>query len=262
MLCALLAATAPAQQALPAAPGATPQLEHKLVLAFLSDQRALLATTHKEHVVTAKDNHRDGRTLQVWYVKGRAVSETVALDDRALSAEEVRAEHARACARAAALAARTPPPLGELEFGGHRYPFARLARDYLYLHPRILVWNGRPTWAYNAVPNPGVRARSREEKLLLHSHGEVYVDAADLHVVRMTIHNSQPVTYGLGVLATIREADFLLQLQRLAPGVWLPSAAGFHLRATVLLFDQLSRAKEQRFYQYSVAHAAGLGCGE
>lgn len=236
------------------------------MLAFQRDQRALLSTTHREHVLTRKDAASDGRTLQVWYVNGRAVGETTALDDRPLGARELAAEHARFCERAASDAARTPPPLGELEFGGRSYPFARLARDYNYINPRTILWNGRPTWVYDAVPNPAVHARSREETLLLRSRGEVYVDAADRHVVRMTIRNTQPVRYGLGVLATIHEADFMLQLQRVAPGVWLPAEADFHLQATILLLDHLTRAKEQRFFDYSEVAATGtepsrLGCG-
>lgn len=237
-------------QDLPPAPPATPALEQRLTEAFQQDQRALLGYTHREHVVTRKDQQKEGRTLFVWYVRGRAVSETTALDNRALRDEELRAEHARACARAAAAAERKPPPLGVIEFGGHSYPFARLAHDYRYGNPRTVLWNGRATWIYDAIPNPDVRARSREEKLLLHSRGEVYVDAEDRHVVRMAIQSTGAVRYLLGMLATIHHADFLLELQRVQPGVWLPQEAGFHLQATVLLFDHLTRSKETRYYDY------------
>ncbi len=245
-LCGLLCGA----QGLPPAPPATPTLEQRLTEAFQRDQQVLLGYTHREHVITRKDREMDGRTLSVWYVRGRAVSETIALDSRTLNNEERSAEHARACERAAATAKRQPPVLGVMEFGGHSYPFARLAHDYRYTNPHTILWNGRATWVYDAVPNPEVHARSREEKLLLHSRGEVYVDAKDQHVVRMVIESTRPVRYLLGMLATIHHADFLLELERVQPGVWLPKEADFHLQATVLLFDHLTRSKVTSYYDY------------
>lgn len=252
----LMGTVAAAAQGLPPAPAATAALEQRLLVAFQADQQALLGYTHREHVVTRKDQQTDARTLSVWYVHGRAVSETIALDNRTLSNEELSAEHARACERAAAAAQRQPPRLGVIEFGGHSYPFARLAHDYRYTDPHTVVWNGRPTWVYEAVPNPDVRARSHEEYLLLHSRGEVYVDAEDQHVVRMAIQSTGTVRYLLGVLASIHHADFLLELERRQPGVWLPKEADFHLQATVLLFHHLTRSKQTRYYDYSATPGA------
>ncbi|MGH8128641.1 MAG: hypothetical protein ACRD0Y_00580 [Terriglobales bacterium] len=255
-MCALLA---PAQTPAPPPP-ASPALEQRLIAAFQRDQNALRAYTHREHVVTRKDKDLDGRTLLVWYVHARPVRETIALDHRTLSKDERTAEHGRACERAAAAAKRTPPPAGVVEFGGHTYPFAKLAHDYLYSNPRTVQWQGRTTWAYDAVPNPHAHARSREETLLLHSRGEVYVDAADEHVVRLSIHSTATVRYLLGVLASIQQAGFLLDLQRIRPGVWLPAEADFHLRATVLLFDHIVRSKTTAYFDYSVAANAAARC--
>lgn len=261
----MLTATLGAQQAQPkarsiSAPAPTAALEQLLTRKFAQGQAALREYVYREHVITQKDQSRDARTLIAWYVHGRPVSETVALDIRPLSRAEITAEHQRACARAAAQRQRKPPPLGVLEFGGHSYPFARLARDFLYTNPRAIVWHGRMTWAYEAVPNPATQARSHEEMLLLHSRGQVYVDAEDEQVVRISLHSTKPVHYAYGLVATIHQANFLLELQRLGPGLWLPAEADYHLDATILLVEHMVRSKQERFFDYTRASASTVPC--
>jgi len=239
----------PDPQSAPPPPAAA--IQARLIAAFQGDQEALLRFQHLEHVVTSRDGRRDGRTLRVWYVRGRAVSETIALDSRTLSPQELTAEHQRALQRARAAAQRPTAPAGVVEFDGQRYPFAKLADDYLYLDPQPRLWQGREIWVYQARPNPATASRSRAESLLLHSQGEVWVDAADLHVVRIALHTTSPVRYGLGVLATIHAAKLELDLQRHSHGVWLPAHADFQLSATILLVKSLTRSKQQSFSDYT-----------
>ncbi|HUX68385.1 MAG TPA: hypothetical protein VMV31_12935 [Terriglobales bacterium] len=235
----------------PASPPPAAAIEARLIAAFQNDQEALLHFQHLEHVVTGRDGAFDGRTLHVWYVHGHAVSETIALDHRALSPKEIAAEHQRALIRARDAAQRPPAPAGVVVFDGQRYPFAKLADDYLYRDPQRRVWRGREIWVYQAYPNPATASRSRAESLLLHSQGVVWVDAADLHVIRIELHTTSPVRYGLGVLATIHSAGLELDLERHSPGVWLPAHADFHLSATVLLVKSLLRSKQQTFSDYT-----------
>lgn len=250
-LATLLALTALALAArAQAAPPPAADIEAAIIANFERDQQALVTFEHHEHVVTVKDGERDARTLRVWYVNGHAVSETIALDDRTLSPAELAAEHQRALDRARAAAQRPPAPTGVIEFQGHTYPFARLAHDYVYTNPQTRQWMGRTFWVYQATPNPAVSSRSREESLLLRSSGEVWVDAEDQHAVRVMVHTTKPVRYGLGVLATIHQAALDLTLERQAPGLWLPAHAAFSVNATVLLFDSLHRAKTQDFSDY------------
>lgn len=193
----------------------------------------------------------DNRTLRVWYVNGHEVSETIALDNRELSAAELAAEHQRALQRAQDARSRPAPPTGVIVFEGYSYPFAKLADDYVYTNPQARIWQGREIWVYQAHPDPKAPARSRAETLLLHSQGEVWVDAADMHIIRIALHTTAPVHYGLGLLATIHQATLELDLQRQSPRVWLPAKADFHLRATVLLVHPLARSKTQNYSAYS-----------
>ncbi|HET9785273.1 MAG TPA: hypothetical protein VFP94_10005 [Terriglobales bacterium] len=256
LACALLAAGSAQQPAPPPAP--TPALQQRLLGAFQVDQRALLTYSHREHVTVVKDGKTQRTTTRVWYVHGRAVNETTARNGVPLTDSEQTLEHSYALKRAQAAAQRPAPPIGELEFSGRSYPFSRLAHDYLFQPLATRLWNGRTTWVYEASPNPDAKARSREEKLLLHSAGEVWVDVEDQHVVRIQIHATSPVRYGFGLLAVVHEADLLLELQRIQPGVWLPQTTAFHAQATVLMVDSIARAKEQLAYDYQPLEAARM----
>ncbi|MGH9417367.1 MAG: hypothetical protein ACRD01_12140 [Terriglobales bacterium] len=225
-------------------------IQDRLIAAFQRDQMALQQYVHREHVITIKDGARDARTLRVWYVEGREVEETIALDNRLLSPGELAAEHQRALQRARDAAARPPSPAGMLRFQGHAYPFARLANDYIYGDATTRTIGGRTIWVYQARPNPNAHPQSREEKLLLHTQGEVWVDAGDMHVVRIAVHTMGNVRYALGLVAVIHQANLELQLQRQKPDVWLPAKAGFSLRATILLVDTITRSKEQTYFDY------------
>lgn len=250
LLVALLLSPAAAQAAPASSPPPAAAVENVLIQRFQQDQAALQSYVHLEHVVTEKDGRLDGRTLRVWYVNHRQVSETIALDDRQLSPAELQAEHQRALQRAREAAQRKAPQPGFLEFDGKTYPFDRLAHDYVYGPARLGVWNGRNVWIYPARPNPDVPSRSRAETLLLKSAGEVWVDAEDVHVVRIQIHTTSTVRYGLGILADIHHASLDLSLHREAPGRWLPTQASFKLDATILLLKHLTRSKQQSFYDF------------
>lgn len=231
-------------------------IKSRLIANFKSDQLGLERFVHQEHVCTNKDGVRDARTLRVWYVNGREVSETIALDNRRLSPEEIAAEHARALERARQAGLRPSPPAGMIVFEGQSYSFEKLAGDYVYGPAETRTWQGRTVWVYPARPNPNAPSRSRAESLLLHSQGEIWVDAEDMHVIRVALHTTAPVHYGLGVLATIHRAELDLQLQREAPGLWLPAEADFSLDATVFLVKRLERSKTQTYSAYSEAASA------
>lgn len=234
----------------PAAPPPAEQIKANLIVNFQHDQEALLGYVHHEHVITMKDGERDARTLRVWYVNGHEVNETIALDDRQLSAEELSAEHARAMKRAEEAAQRPPAKTGVLVFGGHEYPFAKLANDFIYGPATVKTWNGRKVWVYPATPNPHAHGRDRAETLLLHTAGEVWVDAEDEHVIRVSVHLTSPVRYGFGVLATVHQAALDLLLQRHAPDEWFPAETDFSVEATVLFVKTITRAKHTTYADY------------
>lgn len=224
-----------------------------LIRNFSDDQAAVFRYRHLEHVIEKKDGKVTDKTQLVWYVNGHEVSEITGYRNQPLSPAQRAAEQRKAMARARQLADREPAPTGVIEVNHKQYPFSKLADDYVYGPGKVMQWQGRTVWVYPAEPNPNTPNRSREEEALLSSRGEIWVDAQDLHVVRIQIHTFEPVRYWLGVLATVHQAQIDLELQRYAPGVWLPETANFSFQATVLLFKNLARSKTQIFSEYVAA---------
>lgn len=222
-----------------------------LIRNFSNDQAAVTRYRHTQRVIEKKDGKVTDKTQLVWYVNGHEVSEITGYGNTPLSPAQRAEEHRKAMERARQMASREPAPVGVIVVNHKQYPFARLASDYVYGPGKVMQWRGRTVWVYPAEPNPNAPNRSREEEVLLSSRGEIWVDAQDLHVVRIQIHTFEPVRYWLGVLATVHQAELDLELQRSAPGVWLPETADFSFQATVLLFKHLARSKTQIFSDYA-----------
>lgn len=257
-LAALIFCAAPSP-ARPAA-GSPPSAESIRAVAvrnFSADAENLWRYSHLETEVLTKNGRTTRRKLWVYYVNGHQVSITLAVNGHAVSGEQLAQERHDAQMRAADLRLRPPPPAGSLVFNGRAYPFAKLAGDYLYAPARVEQWRGRTTWIYPVTPNPNAPARSREEQVLLSSEGEVWVDAQDLHVVRISLHTFEPVKYFLGILATVHSAHLDLQLQRIAPGEWMPDRTDFAFDATILVFKRLRQSKLQTFTDFQPLPASG-----
>ena len=253
---AALALLAAAPAAFAQAPAASPppidSMRAELIRNFSADQRNVWRYSHRERVALAKNGRVTRRRLLVYFVNGHQVTITLANNGQPLTAAQLEDERHAAQARAAELRHRPPPPAGSLIFNGRAYSFAKLANDFLYAPGRVDRWQDRTVWIYAATPNPNTPSRSREEQVLLGSKGEIWVDAQDHHVVRITLHTFEPVKYFLGILATVHSAHLDLQLARRTPGEWLPARTDFAFDASILLFKRLREAKTQNFSDFQL----------
>lgn len=223
---------------------------------FTADEAALWRYLHQERIILVKDGSRSDRTVHVFYVHGRAVAPAIAVGGKPLGPRALANQQRAAAERVAQLARRKPPPLGAVEFHGHSYSFKKLAEDFHYGPAKVLQWHGRTTWVYPAWPNPNVPHTTRAEQVLLASRGTVWIDAKDLHLVRVEMHTFRPVKYFAGILATVHHATLDLELQRIAAGVWLPRRIAFRLQATILLFKTFDEAKVETYWGYHRATTA------
>ncbi len=234
------------------APPSAAAIRPTLLRNFSDDQAAVWRYRHVERVVIDKNHHLEDRTVRLDYVHGHEVPMVLAINGRPLQPAALAGQRAAARKRAQAMAKRPPAPRGGLVFNHKFYSFARLANDYVYGQPSARQWHGRLTWVYPASPNPAVHSRSRAEQILLASRGAIWVDAGDLHVCRIEVATFQPVRYWLGFLATVHNAGLDLELERHAPGRWLPAYAHFWANATILLFKSFSETKTQRFSDWQL----------
>jgi len=245
----LLLGLTPARAGVATLPTAA-SLRALLIHNFQQDQAALQRYSYLEHVVALRNGVREGRTFYVHFINGHPVSETVALDDRALRPEEREAEHRRALQRGRDAAAKPPAPANSIEVNRKRYSFEKLANDFQYGPAHLATWRGRPTWVFPATPVPGLRSGTPEEQMLLTAQGEIWVDVADRHVVRVTIHTTAPVRYYFGLGAVVHHAAIDLELQRHRPGEWLPASSDLEVSATVLLVKPVVQSKQSTYSDF------------
>ncbi len=226
------------------------QLRPLLLHNFIQDEMANTHFSHVEHDEIGRNGKWEGYTATMFYVKGHPVRQITALDARQLSPQELAGQANAARQTATDDAKRDWAPFGVVKVSKEQIPFSQLANDYLYGTPSLRTWRGRPTWVLPMTPNPDNKSRSRAEDILLSSRGELWVDAQDLHVVRIQIHMFQPVRYLLGVLATVHAANLDMQLERYAPGVWVPQKVQFGANATIAFLKHWSESKQQDFWNY------------
>jgi hypothetical protein len=86
-------------------------------------------------------------------------------------------------------------------------------------------------------PNPSYKPKKDDfNKIMQKFSGAVWVDAADLQVVRIEAWMASALKVGGGVLATLKPGGgFVLEQERFNNEIWLPSYAEFNFTARVLL---------------------------
>lgn len=111
--------------------------------------------------------------------------------------------------------------------------------------------DGRPAYALDFAPRPGLTARKVLERALNSLAGRVLVDATDFQVVSVEARLVAPLKVGGGLAATVREATISYRAQRLADGAWLPCVVGIRLRGRTGLVFRLDSAFRFEFSDYA-----------
>jgi hypothetical protein len=283
---ALLAAAPPAAgQARPgpAARTLAPFPAEELIRAVARAQRradlAVTASTF-DQVEVRTDFGKDGRPRttrrrRFQYFSGdepgRATRELVEVDGRPATAEEMREQaeddekerRQREEREAEARASRPPGARGEEEdplIGARR--LSDLIDRFSYGAVEEVRVEGRPAYALDFAPKPGLRTSTLGDRALNSLAGRVLVDATDFQVVSVEAHLVAPVKVGMGLGANVRSAAISYRAQRVAEGAWLPCVVGLHLQGRVALVRRLDSAFRFEFSgyaRYSVEVEADVG---
>lgn len=234
-------------------------IEARVIRNFTRDQFANWRYRHSEKITIVKNGHAESRMVRIRYIGGHADARVLAVGGRGpLRPWEIAAQRRAAARRARALAHRPPMQAGGFRFRHHWYGFQRLANDFLYGPGVERPWRGRMIWVYPLRPNPAVRGRTLEEKILLYSRGQIWIDARSLHVARIQLATFAPVHYWLGLLATVQSAGLDFRLHPRSSAVWLPAYVHFFVRSRILLFRHFSESKTQLFSAYTRLEDARL----
>jgi len=247
-----------------------------------AQRRADLAVTAStfDQVEVRTDFDKDGRPKTIRrrryeYFSGddpsRATRELVEVDGRPPTEEEKREEaeddakarRKRLEREAKERAARPPGVHGEEEdplIGARR--LSDLIARFSYGPVEELVVDGRPAYALDFAPKPGLRTSTLGDRALNSLAGRVLVDATDLQVVSVEAHLVAPVKVGMGLGANVKSATISYRAQRLSEGAWLPCVVGLHLQGRVALLlrlDSAFRFEFSGFARYSVEVETDVG---
>jgi len=283
---ALLAAVPPAAGQAPAGQAVrtvAPFPAEELIRAVARAQRradlAVTASTF-DQVEVRTDYGKDGRpktTRRRRYQyfsgdePGQPTRELVEVDGRPATAEEKREQaeddakdRRKRLEREAEVRASHPPGArGDEEdplIGARR--LSDLIARFSYGPVEELVVDGRPAYALDFAPKPGLRTATLGDRALNSLSGRVVVDATDLQVVSVEAHLVAPVKVGMGLGANVKSATISYRAQRLSEGAWLPCVVGLHLQGRVALLlrlDSAFRFEFSGFARYSVEVETDVG---
>lgn len=236
-----------------------------------AQRRADLAVTAStfDQVEVRTDFGKDGRPKTIRrrryeYFSGddpsRPTRELVEVDGRPPTAAEKREEaedDAKARRRrvereAKERAARPPGVRGEEEdplIGARR--LSDLIARFSYGAVEEVRAEGRPAYALEFRPKPGLPAGTLGDRALNALAGRVVVDATDLQVVSVEAHLVSPVKVGGGVAVNVKSARISYRAQRVSEGAWLPCIVELRLTGRTALFFRLDSAYRFEFSGYA-----------
>jgi hypothetical protein len=127
----------------------------------------------------------------------------------------------------------------------------------------------RPAWIVTLTPKPGYIPTSSRAELLKHMDGKLWIDKQDLQWAKAEAHVIDTISIGL-ILARISPgARITLDMERVAPGLWMPRKISINGVARVLLVHNKILNEQLEFTGYhlglakpantQVAHMAGQG---
>lgn len=190
-----------------------------------------------------------GVTRELLEVDGRPATEE---ERREVAAEDAKDRRRRADREAQRRASRPPEVSGSEEdplVGPLR--LSDLIGRFTFGPVEEVLADGRPAYALDFAPRPGLLTQSVLERALNALAGRVLVDATDLQVVSVEARLVAPVKVGGGLALNVRNATISYRAQRLADGAWLPCVVGLRLQGRTGLLFRLDSAFRFEFSGYA-----------
>ncbi len=110
---------------------------------------------------------------------------------------------------------------------------------------------GRTAWVLECSPRAGYKARSLRARVFEKTRGKVWIDAADLQLVRVDAAVFDTVSIGWGIAAKIQKGTrFRIDRRKIADGAWLPESQTIRFAARVMMVKSLAMEDSARFSDY------------
>jgi hypothetical protein len=177
-------------------------------------------------------NKTTTRAFEVFYVLGRPVRRQVSENGVEFTAKQRADEDRRVEKRVAEIRRKRPDTESEGE--AERKLGEALARFDLRCVGREEV-DGRTTVVLTLAALPGDR-EIEGDKYLRKLAGRFWVDEQESQLVRAEVHTTSSIKVGLGVLASVSEAQASFAFAKVAEDTWLPSRIETRGKGRILLF--------------------------
>lgn len=109
---------------------------------------------------------------------------------------------------------------------------------------------GRDAWVIDGEPRPGYVPHIKEGKFLSKFHGRVWVDKADLQLVKMDVECLDTISWGLFLARFHKGSRLMLEQTRVNDEVWLPAHVTAKIDVRLGLVKNFDVDLEQSFRDY------------
>lgn len=208
---------------------------------------------YREFDAGGKLTDRSLATRRIDFVDGIRVSWLVARDDQPLAAAELDA--GREEARKAAAEWKRKPKAERERLAAESLKRSQQEIGYLRDFPEALDFKpappeqigGRHCAVFDFSPRAGYRPPNMQARVFEKARGRIWIDAEEKSLVKLDGEVYDTVTIG-GLLARIEKGTrFLLEQQRVEPGVWFPRLQSVRFDVRVMLVKQIHRRIESTF---------------
>ena len=188
---------------------------------------------------------RTFNTYEVLVLEGSEYRRLLKRDDRALNAEEQKAEDAKFKAerrrRTQESAADKQRRIGKYEKERQQdHAMMREMTDaFVFKLVGEAAVNGRKCWMLDATPKPGYVAKTRDTKVLTGMRGKMWVDQETYQWAKVEAEVIHPVSFY--AVATVGPGTkFSLEQESVGDGVWLPKRFAVRVNASVFFLSRNS----------------------
>lgn len=139
---------------------------------------------------------------------------------------------------------------------------AEVADAYNFRMAGSEVLNGREVWVIDGEPRAGYEPKSKDAQMLPKFHGRLWIDKAELQLVKMDVEAIDTVSFGW-VLARVHKGTRLVfERTRVNEEVWLPQHYEFKLDMRLALFKSELVQQAGTFRDYKKFRASAKIVGE
>ncbi len=259
LLLTLLVSTGAAQTVPAERPDAKAIILKSLKAEDLTDSQAVNYTYRSAETIKELDGKGVARTTkntvhEVLYIGGARFNHLIEKDGKPLTGIDAKNEQDRldkAVADAAKLTDAERAKRREAEIAKRKKNFEERnnvpnAYDWTFLREEKL--NGRDTYVVHASPRKEFNGKNAN--LLRNLEGDLWIDKATLHWVKVDAHALGNFSIGLFLARVGKDSQIHFETQRINDEVWLPKSVAVRADARLLLFKKLNIEQEAHFSGY------------